>query len=241
MPTSSSHPTLCRNGCGFFGNPATDGMCSKCHRDDEARKTQQQTPTSTGSSTGPLCASLSDSMTSTTTPRTRLGQGMYIHAVCVCVWGGGACSVCVCVCVGGGGVQVYDVRKRLQIISQSLLGPVQKSCMSSYNVVLIGYGLNMLCWLVLTHTHVHSFILYTICKELVSNMFRLVSPLVMEVVDCVLGVVWYQVIAGRLTCVCCAVLAFWQLQHHTHTHSHSQTHTHIPPGSPPYSLYFNHK
>lgn len=76
MPTSSSHPTLCRNGCGFFGNPATDGMCSKCHRDDEARKTQQQTPTSTGSSTGPLCASLSDSMTSATTPRTRLGQGL---------------------------------------------------------------------------------------------------------------------------------------------------------------------
>ena len=46
MPSSSSHPTLCRNGCGFFGNTATEGMCSKCHSDYEGRKAQQETRTS---------------------------------------------------------------------------------------------------------------------------------------------------------------------------------------------------
>lgn len=53
---SNSMQALCRSGCGFYGNPATDGLCSLCYK--EALKKKQQPPnTNVSSATSTFTAS----------------------------------------------------------------------------------------------------------------------------------------------------------------------------------------
>jgi len=53
--------TLCRNGCGFYGNSQFDGMCSKCYKDAIKRRNQNPSPTP-GLSSGRASPAVSPAM-----------------------------------------------------------------------------------------------------------------------------------------------------------------------------------
>ena len=44
---SNPMQALCRSGCGFYGSPATDGLCSLCYKENLKKK--QQPPVSSAS------------------------------------------------------------------------------------------------------------------------------------------------------------------------------------------------
>jgi hypothetical protein len=84
----SSLPTLCSGGCGFYGSPATDSMCSKCFKDALKRKQdpQRQSPTSSSSSIPKPEQTLQQheftaTTSSTTTPTTSTSTGTKTEAV----------------------------------------------------------------------------------------------------------------------------------------------------------------
>ena len=42
--TMNSSQTLCKQGCGFYGSPSTEGMCSVCFRNRKVQEAAPDTP-----------------------------------------------------------------------------------------------------------------------------------------------------------------------------------------------------
>jgi len=72
----SQSASLCRSGCGFYGNPSSDGLCSKCYKD--ALKRKQSAPAPSSSQSTAVSSSSSSVGHSTTGRNSPLGASSIV-------------------------------------------------------------------------------------------------------------------------------------------------------------------
>ena len=74
------HPVQCRNGCGFYSNAGTDGLCSVCYKD--MIKKRQQPPTNMPASLAPSPGAMAQSPSSSSSSAAAASVETVVGAPC---------------------------------------------------------------------------------------------------------------------------------------------------------------